>query len=106
MDPNLKDIHDLTPDNNYIVTAYKQSRGSCGIYYIIKTRLATDDVTEVLVTVRSGNNIYDYLNKKDDVEQFNIRKTLSPTDEYYFIINRNIGAWVDLIEKSKKLILL
>ena len=60
MDPDLTDIHDLTPEVTYTITACKQCRGSCGLYYVTKTKYPNTE-TLLLVTVRPGNNIYDYL---------------------------------------------
>ena len=51
----------------------------------------------MLVTVRPDNNIYDYLTKKDDGKEFTIKRTLSHHGEYYFVINRHIGEWINLI---------
>ena len=76
--------------------AYKQCRGSCGLYYVLKTKYPNTE-TLLLVTVRPGNNIYDYLTKKDDGKEFTIKRTLSHHGEYYFVINRHIGEWINLI---------
>ena len=69
-----------------------------GFYYLIKVKNKLI-VEFILYIVKSGNNIFDYLNKKNDNYQFTIKKILSHHGEYYFVINSDIGEWKILTKK-------